>query len=414
MARKTTPTGAPPEEPTKIPVAPGEESQQVPVPEDPEENLEEYEQHRLDILAKLPPEADRPKNIYARLAQINGHIGLIRKTGRNTFHNYKFAKEADLVEAIRPLLSEYGIWVEQGLFSSPELGMIPHQRLSIMKGGSDESKQRVVESLTVITKVFNFAWWNPESGQLEKTEPQTFMGYGDDAGDKGYYKAETGAVKYFLMKSFMVATDNDPEGDASADRRAAARDAAPNVNVQRGGQNRPQSGQQRPGGVNVQHNGNGGSQAQQNTAQGGRRRDAVGPVEALRIAIFRLVPSKKAEDILPILARLSGKEATVGAGQQAAQVLPAFIASFKPDELIELVKKTEALADGLEDAAAEKENTGGAAPEDVPATAPADADDPAGSDDAVADGAGDGEGGSDEVPDADPTAGQTGWEDDPE
>ena len=121
------------------------------------------------------------------------------------------------------------------------------------------------------------------------------------------------------------------------------------------------------------------------------------------------------ENHLPILARLSGKEATVGAGQQAAQVLPAFIASFKPDELIELVKKTEALADGLEDAAAEKENTGGAAPEDVPAASPDDegadhepAGEPAGS---VDDGAPDGDG---HPSSDDPTAGQTGWEDDPE
>jgi hypothetical protein len=40
-----------------------------------------------------------------------------------------------------------------------------------------------------------------------------FLGEGQDKGDKAFYKAYTGAVKYVLMKTFLVATGDDPEAD---------------------------------------------------------------------------------------------------------------------------------------------------------------------------------------------------------
>ena len=41
----------------------------------------------------------------------------------------------------------------------------------------------------------------------------TIIGSGQDKGDKGPYKAYTGAQKYFLMKTFMIPTGDDPEKD---------------------------------------------------------------------------------------------------------------------------------------------------------------------------------------------------------
>jgi hypothetical protein len=45
-------------------------------------------------------------------------------------------------------------------------------------------------------------------------------GEGLDAGDKAPYKAMTGALKYALLQSFLLATGDDPE-DERADSRAA-------------------------------------------------------------------------------------------------------------------------------------------------------------------------------------------------
>ena len=44
-------------------------------------------------------------------------------------------------------------------------------------------------------------------------------GSGQDAGDKGIFKAISGAQKYALMKAFMIPTGDDPEQDAGVDER---------------------------------------------------------------------------------------------------------------------------------------------------------------------------------------------------
>ncbi len=46
----------------------------------------------------------------------------------------------------------------------------------------------------------------------------SWVGQGLDNADKGYYKAYTGAVKYFLMKTFMISTGDDPELDSYRDQ----------------------------------------------------------------------------------------------------------------------------------------------------------------------------------------------------
>ncbi len=42
----------------------------------------------------------------------------------------------------------------------------------------------------------------------------TAYGQGQDKGDKGVYKAATGAEKYFLLKTFLIATGDDAEKES--------------------------------------------------------------------------------------------------------------------------------------------------------------------------------------------------------
>lgn len=199
------------------------------VPEDQEPTPEAYEIARLALVNKLPPEDKRPTSIYGKLALITGLVGQVKKSGRNTFHNYTYARESDLVEAIRPLLSELGLWVHWTLHSDPEKGIIHHQRVSLSKKKDGDTYE--AESLTVVSALFRFI----DADGVESL-PQLMMGYGDDNSDKGLYKALTGMEKYFLFKSFLVATGDDPEADTRTDQRAARREGgyAPRVDVRRG------------------------------------------------------------------------------------------------------------------------------------------------------------------------------------
>jgi ERF superfamily len=205
--------------------------------EDAEVTPEAYEAARTALIAKLPALADRPTTIYGKLALITGLITQVKKSGRNDFHHYNYAKESDLVEAIRPLLSELGLWIHWTLYSDLEKGFIPHQRLNISRRREGETTE--ADSLTVICGQFRFI-----DADGKESLPQITMGYGDDTSDKGLSKAMTAMEKYFLMKTFLVSTGDDPEADTRTDQRAARREqgSAPRVNVTRGSGPTPAAG----------------------------------------------------------------------------------------------------------------------------------------------------------------------------
>jgi ERF superfamily len=195
--------------------------------EKPEPTPKEWEERRAALLSKIPSEDKRPKSIYGKLAQLMGLIPPVEKAGRNDFHKYNYAKEGDLVEAVRPLLAEYGIFFWWTI--------LEEERRGRKKSQTDEMSD--AETLTVLKIQFQFI-----DAAGDKTEPQIVYGYGDDPIDKGLYKAMTGAIKYALMKTFLIATGDDPEGDAAADRRGAAHEATGRMEVRRGPQQqRPQS-----------------------------------------------------------------------------------------------------------------------------------------------------------------------------
>lgn len=62
-------------------------------------------------------------------------------------------------------------------------------------------------------------------GQCELIDPETglsriynVIGQGADAGDKGIYKAQTGALKYFISTNFLVGESDDAEADTQEEK----------------------------------------------------------------------------------------------------------------------------------------------------------------------------------------------------
>lgn len=148
------------------------------------------------------------KNLLAsKLAKILGEIGKVEKTGHNAFHKYDYVTENDLVYAVRDKLSAAGIFV----FTSTESQT--HEVIESTNDRGDIKKS----ILTTVTTLHTFI--DGESGDTFSVKSQ---GQGSDNGDKGGYKAITGAMKYFLYKCFMIPTGDDPEGDEKTDARHAA------------------------------------------------------------------------------------------------------------------------------------------------------------------------------------------------
>lgn len=145
---------------------------------------------------------DVPKSLYAKLAEVMLEIGYVEKRGHNAFHGYKYVTEADLVDAVRSKLAARNVVV------LPSLTGIEERPIKTAKG----------KDSTITTARVAFTFCDGDTGQTHTSE---WAGAGDDPADKGLYKAMTGAAKYFLMKSFLIPTGDDPEADAGTDERAA-------------------------------------------------------------------------------------------------------------------------------------------------------------------------------------------------
>lgn len=133
--------------------------------------------------------------IAAALHAIMEECSYVRKGGKNEFHGYKYAGEADLLDVLRPSMVKHGLMmIPSGQSFSP---IDAHGNI------------HVAVDYTLIHK----------DGEVWP-EKITAFGAGNDknkggVGDKGLYKALTGANKYFLFKLFQIETGDDPEKAAA-------------------------------------------------------------------------------------------------------------------------------------------------------------------------------------------------------
>ena len=131
----------------------------------------------------------KPLKLLKKLHNIMVAIESIPKNGYNSAQNYDYATEADVLEAFRKELIKEQIFITSSLIG-------------------ENSKPEGYGILTTVSMTYIIY-------DLESDETLTvdFAGQGMDGGDKGIYKAYTGANKYFLLKTFWLPTYEDPEND---------------------------------------------------------------------------------------------------------------------------------------------------------------------------------------------------------
>lgn len=143
--------------------------------------------------------------LVKKLVEVMKQVKYIQKTGFNDFHRYRYATEADVNEKVREVLADHNVV------------LIPNVKSHSVR----EHTNAKGKTEYIVTVGVEFTFYDGDSG-----ETITFMTYGEgqDAGDKGTYKAITGAQKYALMKAFMIPTGDDPESDSGVDRRNASQE----------------------------------------------------------------------------------------------------------------------------------------------------------------------------------------------
>lgn len=141
--------------------------------------------------------------IATAIHQVMSACGYVQKTGRNAFHNYKYAGEADLLEKLRPAM------LDAGLLLLPSV-----KRVSPI---DDHGNVTVEMEYTLAHKDGDI--WPEKIGAVGCGNDRSKSG---SVGDKGVYKAITGANKYLLFKLFQIETGDDPDNDAHGDPHSRA------------------------------------------------------------------------------------------------------------------------------------------------------------------------------------------------
>ena len=159
----------------------------------------------------MAKEPEPGSKILFALHEVMGKVGYIQKKSRNDFQKYNYAGEADLLETLRPAM------VEAGLILIPS----GQERSEIDQHG-----------ITSVTVEYTLAH---KDGEVWPEKIRAYGAGGDKnkngVGDKGLYKALTGANKYLLFKLFQIETGDDPEVTNEQEKLPGEKPQKPTVTV---------------------------------------------------------------------------------------------------------------------------------------------------------------------------------------
>jgi len=135
-------------------------------------------------------------NLYQKLHKIQSQIlGLGKDKSSNS---YKYVTGSKVLEHIKPLMNEYGLILKQ------EVLTIDNERQDYKVGINTPNEKTKSEILTKV--MMRFTWIDTESGEKDEN---LFGANGQNDWEKGLGSALTYAERYFLLKYFHIATDED-------------------------------------------------------------------------------------------------------------------------------------------------------------------------------------------------------------
>lgn len=149
------------------------------------------------------------KSLFAKLRAVMEAIDHIEKGGRNTQQAYDYVKAEDLFDEVRQEFIKNGLVVFPACVGT-----------RLIEGATKSG------TVTYLTETdMEYTLCDVDTGD---TITVPWKGQGQDSGDKGIYKAFTGAGKTFFKALAMIPAGDDPEDDGTpAKTQAPARTAPP-------------------------------------------------------------------------------------------------------------------------------------------------------------------------------------------
>ena len=137
--------------------------------------------------------------IYNKLAGVRSELDGMSKEWENEMQGYSYFSDDQISRTFRWLFNLYKI---DFLYSSK------------ITGCREISPTRSWTKQFITDVLIEYKFVDIEDGSMVEW---TACWSWNDTGDKGVYKAITGAVKYIFMKTFQISTGDDPEKDIVKD-----------------------------------------------------------------------------------------------------------------------------------------------------------------------------------------------------
>ena len=149
------------------------------------------------------------KTLCGKLMEIQRAVRGLDRDGSGS--SYRYVSGSKLLGVVRPLMDQFGLLLKQ------EVVEIRNERQDYTVSNGQKLKFEILTTLRM-----RFTWIDTESGEREECE---FAANGQNDWDKGVGSALTYGERYFLLKFFHIATDED-DCDAIDACRAAEQEQA--------------------------------------------------------------------------------------------------------------------------------------------------------------------------------------------
>lgn len=231
-------------------------------------------------------------------------VGDRKPEGKNSHFSYAYYTDKQLSGIFQQRLARVGVILVPRVLS--------HE---IIEGKTNKGGTTYLTNLMV---EFSF-----HDGHTGETLTGAGFGQGDDPGDKGANKAMTGALKYFLIKTFLIGDEADAEADTATDERTSA----PVRNAVR---------EQRP--AQVQKTDQGGE-----VKKGGRQQSGT-EAQVMKIRLLAKELNMQAVNIGKVVEKVTGSEVVLTEGKEGEELL-TLLGSMSSKDLGEVVQRLETAKD---------------------------------------------------------------------
>lgn len=134
--------------------------------------------------------------LYQKLLIIQKSVSGLKKDKKS--NNYEYVTGNKLLSHIKPLMDEHGLILKQEVLS------IDNKRIDYKTGIGTQWEKPKSEILTKV--MMRFTWIDCDTGEQDIN---MFGANGQNEWEKGLGSALTYAERYFIMKYFHIATDED-------------------------------------------------------------------------------------------------------------------------------------------------------------------------------------------------------------